>query len=608
MSEKYTTAGAIKLKHSMPTEATKASFDLYTPLDKKGVGKVVSSLLQDGGPQAVEHINNLGKLFFNTATKIGATTPLSDYINDSDERQAIIGEYDIKAQKIIQGPYTKAKKTELLMNLTADYNDIISKQNLDYLLGKGSMAARMAATGARGNPSQLATGTATPLMAMNVKKEMIPVVIKRSFAEGMRPAELVALSYMGRSSTVSAQLSTALPGALFKKLAPTVFHEVVTSTDCGTKNGIPIPVADSKSIIGRYKQGSSQLIDETVYRELKADGVKFVDVRSSMTCEAKQGICQHCFGLMASGKLPEIGTNVGVIAAQSVSEVLTQAMLSTKHRATVGERRGNQYQQASNLLNNPADNFIDEATVATTSGKVDDIRQRGLGDTDVIIAGKPHFVSRSQVLKVEKGQSVRVGQPLSTGTINPRTLVNLRGIGAGRSYMANELRDIYGGGLDPRHFEIIAKNLVKYVEVVDPGTTGLLTGEKVEINAIRQYLESKATKLPLSRAEGKVLAKGVYSLTPGTLLDSNHIQDLKDLGVTEVEVSNSGLLVKPNVPGLQTAKMLDKNWVSKLSFSRLRDTLKESAATAAESELHGTDPITSYTFGHEFGEGQDGRY
>lgn len=608
MSEKLTTAGAIMLKHMMPTEKTKQNFDLYTPLDKGGVDRMVTSLLKDGGPNAGEHINNLAKLFFNKATDIGATTPLSDYINDSDEKQAIIKEFDTKVQRIMLSDKHKSVKNKELTELTGEYNKKIEGQNLDYLLSQGSMAARMAKTKARGNPSQLATGTSTPLMSLNVKGEMIPIVIKRSFAEGMRPAEHMALSYMGRSNTVMSQLSTALPGALFKKLSPTVFHEVITIPDCGTKNGIMVPVADKKNLIGRYLAETNSLITEEKLKELSLGDAASVKVRSAMTCEAKDGVCQHCFGLMASNKLPEIGTNVGVIAAQSVSEVLTQSMLSTKHKATVGERKGNSYEQASNLMNNPTENFKDEATISELNGKVSDIRKTPLGDSHVFVNEKMHFVPISQEVIVKPGDKVEIGQALSTGTINPRKLVNLRGIGAGRAYMAKELRDIYGGGLDPRHFEIISKNLLKYAIVDHPGNTGLLPGDKVDINTIRKYLDKGAAEVPVEKAEGSLLAKGVSSLVPGTLLDANHIKELQDSGYKTVSISSSGLKIRPIVPGLQTAKLLDKNWISKLSFSRLRDSLKESAATMAEAEIHSTDPIASYLIGNEFGEGKEGKY
>ena len=609
MSEpRYTTAGALQLKHSMPTEAAKQHFDIYRPLDKAGMSDMVTMLLKHGGPESHEHINNLGKIFFNKATEIGASTPLSDYVNDSEGRQAIIQEYDLKVKQILAKDLSPAAKNKELADMTGGYNKKIEKQNLDYLLSRGSTAAKMAKTGARGNSSQLASGTSTPLMSLNAKGELIPVVIKHSFAEGMTPAEHLAMSYMGRGSTVLSQLSTALPGALFKKLAPTVFHEVITEDDCKTHNGILVDIGDSKSLLGRYEAETNRLVDEEEIKHLVSAGVKRVKVRSSLTCEAHEGICKHCFGLMAHGRLPEIGENVGVIAAQSVSEVLTQAMLGTKHKASVGERKGNKYEQASNLLLNPSDNFKDEATISDINGKVTRISPTALGDFHVFVNEKSHFVPNNQGVKVAVGDTIQQGQRLSTGTINPRKLVQLRGLGAGREYMANELRDIYGADLDPRHFEIIAKNLIKYVEIMDPGETGFLPGDKVNVSEVAKFLNKKTEELPVDRAEGGVLAKPVHTLTPGTLLDANHIAELKGWGVKTVHVSNSGLRVAPLVPGLQTAKLLDPNWISKLSFSRLKDTLQNSAAIGAESDLHSVDPITPYIMGSEFGEGENGRY
>ena len=608
MTQKLTTAGALVIKHSLPTEEARNRFNLYRPLDKGGVGELVATLLKHGGPTAPEHINNLAKAFFNKATEIGATTPLSDYVNDSEDRQAIIAEFDHKARTIMANTKDENKKNQELGELTSSYNTKIADQNLKYLLSTGSTAAKMAKTGARGNPSQLATGTSTPLMSLNLKGELVPVVIKHSFAEGMTAAEHIAMSYMGRASTVASQLSTALPGALFKRLAPTVFHEVITEADCGTKNGVMVDVSDSKNMLGRYTADTNRLVDETYYHELRSGSPKRIKMRSVLTCQAQDGDCQHCYGLLGNGKPAGIGENVGVIAAQSVSEVLTQAMLGTKHRATVGERRGNAYDQASNLLRNPAENFKDEAMISSLNGIVSAIRPTALGDNNVFINEVSHFVPRVQELKVKLGDTVLQGQALSTGVVNPRKLVALRGMGAGREYMAKELRHIYGGGLDPRHFEIISKNMLKYVEVVNPGETGLLPGEKVDLNKVEKYLNHKSGVVSIDKAEGGVLSKGVMHMTPGTLLDHNHIEELKDQGVTKVEVSNCGLQVKPLVPGLESTKLLDPNWISKLSFSKLKETIKESAALGAESPLHSTDPITPYIMGNEFGSGENGKY
>jgi DNA-directed RNA polymerase subunit beta' len=471
------------------------------------------------------------------------------------------------------------------------------------------MAAKMAMSGARGNPSQLGIGTASPLMAFDVKGHPIPVAIKHSFAEGLSPAEFFAMSYGGRASTVLTQLSTEKPGALFKKLTPAMFHEVITMTDCGTKNGIMIPTPDGKAIIGRYEAGTNHLIDEHEYSLIR--GKKYIKIRSPMTCEAHEGVCQKCYGIGANGKIPGIGENVGTIAAQSVSEVLTQAMLSTKHEGGVAGGQRNVFEEANNLLSNPKDNFQDEAGIATANGKITKITQTPLKDWEIYIGDKRHFISREQEPVVHEGETVRLGDPLSTGTLNPRKLVELKGAGAGRLYLADKLREVYtkkSPGLDPRHFELIAKNMIKYVEVKDPGESEYLPGQILDVAHIHKYLNNHKYAVPISKAAGKTLATGVLELTPGTHLTANHIDDLHKAGIHTIHVADSDLKIQPIVPGLQTIKLADDNWVSRLSFNRLSKTMQDAAALGLESPIHSTEPITPYIFGTEFGEGEKGRY
>jgi DNA-directed RNA polymerase subunit beta' len=274
----------------------------------------------------------------------------------------------------------------------------------------------------------------------------------------------------------------------------------------------------------------------------------------------------------------------------------------------VGERKGNAYTQAANLLNNPAQNFQDEATISNNNGVISKITETPLGDHLVFVNEVRHFVPIAQKVIHKVGSPIKQGERLSTGTINPRTLVTLRGLGAGREYLANELRDIYKAGLDPRHFEVVASNLIKYVQILDPGETGYLPGDKVTIGNLNKYLQHNKGKVTIDRAEGKVLADGVLNVTAGTLLDYNHIQDLKSHGVTEVEVSPTKMKFIPLVPGLQTAKLLDKNWISKLAFSKLKDTITQAAALNEESPIHSSDPITPYIMGTEFGESPNGKY
>jgi DNA-directed RNA polymerase subunit beta' len=603
--QKYTTPGSVMIKHMLPVGA-REKYDLHRVLDKGGVQGLIQLLIKNEDSD-FEVINDLARLFFGKATEIGASTPLSDYINDSSERAALLGEFEHKVAEILKSKVSTQEKSNALSTLAADMSGKISKQNINYLASRGSTAAKMAATGARGNPSQLAWGTSSPLMAADVRGMPVPIAVMHSFAEGLTPGEYLAMSYAGRASTVAAQLSTSLPGALFKKLTPNVYHEVVTVPDCHTVNGVMTPSTDRKALIGRYEAGTNKFIDETYQRELEQSH-KQVKVRNTMTCEAKKGVCQKCYGQASDGHLVTIGTNVGVIASQSVSERLTQAMLGTKHSGGVAGKKRNAYEEASNLLNNPADNFQDEATISKLNGTVSEIRQTALKDHEIYVNGVPHFVSREQDLTVKKGQEMKAGDQMSTGTVNPRKLVSLKGVGAGRLYMANKLRDIYGSGLDTRHFDLIARNLIKYVKVNDPGETGFLPGQEIDVNQIQDELAKNSEAVPIHSAVGRTLSHGVLEEVPGTYLTQNHVDSLAMRGISSIHATTSGLKVTPLVPGLQSAKLLDPNWISKLAFNKIRSTIQESAAIGSSSKIHDTDPITPYVMGRDFGQGNPGEY
>ena len=599
-----TTPGAIQIKHSLTSKAAQDNFDLYNPLDKGHMSKLVNMIITKGGPHAHDDINHLTKTFFNKATSMGFSTPLEDYINDSDERATTMDEFSTKVSDILKKDLPKLEQGAALNELGAHFTDRMTSENLKYMLSKGSTVAHLARTGARGNPSQLSEGTGSPLIALDIKGNPLPVAIRHSYAEGLSPAEHLAASYGGRASTVLSQLSTEKPGALSKKILPTLFHEVVTVNDCGTTNGIPIEVTDKHSCIGRYEAGTNHLIDTEYLKHVIDSGKKTITARNPITCASKEGLCQKCFGLGPDGQLPSIGRNLGVIAGQSVSEVLTQAMLSTKHKNAISRANRNAFEQVNTILSNP-ENFVDQATISTTNGKVNNIKQTSLKDWEVTIGDKNHFVPNTQDLTVKLGDAIKVGDPISTGVINPRQLVDLKGAGAGRMAIAKSLRNVYDNytKLDPRHFDIIARNMIKHVRVTDPGESGFMPGDKIEVGMLGDYLKRHSTTVPIDSAKGQVLAKASLDLTPGTELTQNHIDDLKQYGIKSLDVSNSGLRTKALVPGLQTLKLLDKNWVSKLAFNHLHNTIIEAGALGQSSKIHSTEPVASYLMGNEFGEG-----
>lgn len=605
-----TTPGALYIKSLLPTKEAKDNFDLHDTLDKKKVQNLVVSLLRHGGPEATETINKLSQLFFDKATEHGYSTPLSDYDNDSDERVALLDEFETKLNAILSmGDKSKEEKIKLIDELAVVTQQKVYGQNLSYMLSKRSTAAKMAQTGARGNKDQLGAGTSSPLLGRDVVGRPLPIAIKHSFAQGLSPAEFIAISYTGRANTVTAQAATRLPGALFKKVTPNLYKDVITVPDCGTLNGVIVHIEDKPALIGRFEAGTNRFISESFWKDAKASGAKQLKVRNTLTCEAHDGLCQKCYGIAGNGKLPPIGENVGVIAAQSTSEVLTQSVLSTKHSSSIGRRRS-LYETVSNLETNP-ENFQDEATLSTKNGKVTGIEETSLKDHKVYVEDVPHFVPRIFPVKVAVGDEVRAGQALSEGVVNPREYLQYDGMGHAREYLSKALRSAYdenGSNLDPRHFDLIARNLIKYVQVDDPGETGFLPGQVVEINAVKPHFARTSTPVPVSKAKGSVLGTTVLSFTPGTVLNQNHIDALDKAKIPSVRVSNTGLKVTPILPGLTTNKRKDDNWISRLAFSHIAESISEAGALGQTAAVHGTDPIAPYVLGTEFGEGEQGKY
>ena len=603
-------AGALRVKELLPV-GSREEFDKvkHIPLDKGGVRDLMSNIIRNGGSDAGDGISRMTAEFYDHTTAQGYSTPLDDYHNDSEDRNVLMQEYKSKVDQINLKNILPGLKEDQLNSVTTAYGKKLTDQNLSFMLSKGSTAARMALTGARGNPSQLQQGTSTPLMSKDINGTPVPIAITSSYAEGLSPPEQLAMSYWGRGNTVSAQLSTSKPGAMFKSIIPNLYHEVVTVPDCSTKNGEMMKLSDKRKVLNRVEAGTNRLIDEGYYKDLKMSGKTSIKVRSVLTCEAHEGVCQKCYGKDARATLPEIGENVGILAAQSASEVLTQMVLSTKHDAKAG-KGAKPFDVVNNLLVNPG-TFKNKAILATLNGEVTDIVKTPLNDNKVFINGAEHFVPKERSLSVKKGSKVKIGQELSNGISNPRELVSLRGIGAGRRYMADTLRSIYegeGNDLDTRHFDLLAKNMIKHVEVTHAGNTGYLPGQKVNINSLQKELQEDMEEAPLSKSSGKILAKGVLHLTPGTKLDADHIQDLSSHGIKNVHISKSGLGLAPLVPGLNSVKSLDDNWVSKLAARDLGKTIKTGVALGHSTTISSTDPIAAYMMGADFGDGKNGRY
>jgi DNA-directed RNA polymerase subunit beta' len=477
----------------------------------------------------------------------------------------------------------------------------------------------MALSGARGNIPQLMKTVSSPLAATSNRGETLPWLIRHSYAEGLSAADHWISGNQARADTVKTYTAIAEPGDMSKVMTNNLYPMVITVDDCGTTNGIALASSDG-NIVDRYLSKDqagmhrNDLVTKAVASKLR-DKVQTVYVRSPMTCVAAEGICRKCQGLDERGRPHAIGINVGVRAAQSISEPLTQMALGSKHGArnfTVASPKLTGIAGIRQLLEVPQ-NFVNHAPLAEEAGTVTKVQAAPHGGTHIYVNAVQHYVGPNLKPKVDVGQKVEAGDVLSEGIPKPDELIKHKGFGAGRQYLVDTLHDIYAGqgiNVDKRHLELVARADLNHVKVLEHSDEHpeLIKGEILPYDLYRNVAANHSRDISLAQAEGAVLGKEVLHFTAGTPLTASILATLKSHGVTSVSVASTLPQVEFMMKPMARNPLLHPDWMARLSHRFLKDSLLQGARTGAVSDRHSTHPVPAYAYGSEFGMGPEGRY
>jgi hypothetical protein len=314
--------------------------DLRDPnraLDKKNIDKLLADVAlkyPDQYSDIVQHLSDTGR---NAAYLQGETLSVKDFAPVID-RAAYLKQMDGEIAAANAGTRDPKEQAKNRIKIWSKYSDLMEKATTEG--AKNTGLGRSVNSGARGNAMQLKAMLTTPALYTDYKDQPIPMFIRHSFAEGLRPAEYLASSYGTRRSVISTKSATARGGDFGKQAAGIGAPLLVTEDDCATGNGLDFDVDDS-NIRGRVlardtgpvKAGT--VIDKHVISALRKSGTKTLIARSPMTCTAKSGICAHCLGHLPTGHFATKGYAAGITAGQSISEPVTQGALSCLGEGTL---------------------------------------------------------------------------------------------------------------------------------------------------------------------------------------------------------------------------------------------------------------------------------
>ena len=628
-----TTVGRVLFNRILPSDV---QFDNRV-LDKTGVKNLIADVYDLCGEtvttEVADHIKDIG---FQYAMRSGTTIAVAD-ISVPEEKTKILDEAYKEVDKLnyyVQyGFSTDLERNEKVINLWQETTKKVGEAVKNHMDPNGNLAV-MASSGATkggfGPISQLAGMRG--LMA-DPAGRIIRLPITSNFREGLTALEYFISTHGARKGLADTALRTADAGYLTRRLVDIAQDIIINEVDCGTEDGIWIRKEDdvagqkmSERLFGRTVQGRiidpktgeilverGALLDHEAIRKVTQAKIDKVFVRSPMTCSLIHGICATCYGMdLGRGKLVELGSAVGVVAAQSIGEPGTQLTLRTFHMGGVavsgdittglprveelfearrepkgeavitgiegyatifqGERAGDQRMIRVEHAEMVADEYEipEEWTIKVKAQEKvsvgDTLAELGEGKMNTQHAGlirvegrkvsvayeqketEDYEIPSTSRIIIRDGEKVEAGQALTEGSINPHTILRIKGRDAAQMYIMTEVQKVYraqGQNINDKHFEVIIRKMVGKVQVLRPGDSKYLPQDMVD------RLELKAVNERLV-AEGKQPARFVEIL----------------LGVTKASLSTD-------------------SWLSASSFQHTIKVLAGAAIASTEDPLFG---------------------
>jgi len=512
------------------------------------IGSIVEDISASFGRQAVANaLDAIKSLGFRYATKSGLTISIDDVVTTS-EKAEILNKYEEQAAKVelnyrrgvIVDDERRQQEIEIWTNANKEVGDATDRAMNAQLDNPIRM---MVDSGARGNSSQIRQIAAMKGLVSNPRGEMIPRPIKSSFREGLSVLEYFISTHGTRKGLGDTALRTADSGYLTRRLVDVAQELIVKESDCGTQRGMWIEhvAADTRGqrahletkLWGRVVAEDVTLSDGSVVaagtmllmddvERLRDDAaVSRVRVRTTLTCDAVQGVCAACYGLsLATHQMVELGEAVGVIAAQSIGEPGTQLTMRTFHSGGVTES------DITHGLPRVVELF--EARTPKGAAKVAEfsgvVHVELIGrERKVTVVGndgeiQEESISIARHLLVEDGQEVEVGTPLHDGPLDPKLMMKYRGTRETQQYLVEEVQNVYrdqGVSIHDKHIELIVRQMTRRVQVVDAGASPWLPGAMVDVklfNDTNNSLEENG----LESADGRAQLMGITKASLAT--------------------------------------------------------------------------------------------
>ncbi|MGE6489591.1 DNA-directed RNA polymerase subunit beta' [Paenisporosarcina sp. NPDC076898] len=488
--------------------------ELVSPFKKKILGNIIAEVFKrfhiTETSKMLDRMKNLG---FKYSTKAGITIGISDIVVLPDKGK-VLEEAQDKVDKVLKqfrrGLITEEERYDRVISYWSAAKDVI-QEKLMKSLDNLNPIFMMSDSGARGNASNFTQLAGMRGLMANPAGRIIELPIKSSFREGLTVLEYFISTHGARKGLADTALKTADSGYLTRRLVDVAQDVIVREDDCGTDRGLLIGAlmdgtevieGFDERIVGRHTRKTifhpetkkvilekDGLITEDVARVILDAGFEELTIRSAFTCNTKHGVCKKCYGInLATGENVEVGEAVGIIAAQSIGEPGTQLTMRTFHTGGVAGDDITQglprIQEIFESRNPKGQAVITEITGVISA--IDEIRE---GQKEITVQGdvetRKYLAPYNGRLKVQLNDAIKRGEVLTEGSIDPKELLKVKDVSTVQEYLLKEVQKVYrmqGVEIGDKHIEVMVRQMLRKVRVIEAGETELLPGSLLDIH------------------------------------------------------------------------------------------------------------------------------
>lgn len=530
-----TTPGRVLLNQYLPKEIGFVNQTLKAVDVKELIKKAWKAMSQEETAKLIDELKRLG---FWAATHFGgASFSVLDCII-YPEKEKVVKEAEEEVAEIeknyYQGLLTEEEKKELSNNIWIETTERLADLTWKSYSEDNPVRVIIESGGARASREQLKQISGIKGLVYDPLGKIVEMPTKSNYREGLSIFEYFTSTRGARKGLADSALKTADAGYLTRRLVDVAHDVIIKEEDCGDDTGIVVSTTGARGakfferISGRYLAKDvirdkrkiltkGTLLDEAAIEVIRKNEITKVEVRSPLTCKTKRGLCIKCYGTdFTSSKPVEIGVPVGVVAAQSIGEPGTQLTMRVRHFGGIVISDVTQgLPRVEEIFETRTPKVISPIAEINGKVKIKENTQNEVYEIEVVsVDGKEqknYTIPMTQKLHVKNNQLVAKGTQLSSGYLDVKEVLEVRGLKDTQMYILNEVQNVYesqGIIIHDKHFETIIRKMSDKIIIEDEGDTSFLIGETVSRDVLIEE-NKKVVAKGGKPASGKTVIMGI---------------------------------------------------------------------------------------------------